>query len=358
MDRTRLSAVLLLGCSLLLSSQAPAQDASAHPLFADQTTLELKITAPFDDLRSDDEERPEYDSIIEFPGPDGENVARAIEIRIRGKSRVANCSFPPLSLDFTRDDVDGPAFAGTVFDGQDRLKLVTLCEPRNSYRDYLAQEFLIYRMLNALTDRSFRVRWATVEFVYSDNDRRDPFVENAFLIEEDWEVAERLGMEVVDVESLSASSLDPEYTTLLTVFQYLIGNTDWAVKERAPGEDSCCHNGKVIATGGVEPYIVLPYDFDNAGLINAEYAVPSDRLRIRYVTQRLYRGFCVMNDEIEDAIAKLNSQRENLLSILDDERLSERGRERAIDFVSDSFEVLNDQRDRERRIYEDCREGN
>lgn len=358
MRRTELSAALLLPVSLLLSAQEAAQDpGSAYPLFADQTPLELKITAPFDALRDDDEERPEYNSVIEFRGADGENVALDIEIRIRGKSRVANCSFPPLSLDFTLRDVGTDTLAGTVFAGQDRVKLVTLCQPRDSYRDYLAQEFLIYRMLNALTDRSFRVRWATVEFVYSDNDRRDPFVEHAFLIEEDWEAAERLGMEVVDVESLEVASLDVPHTVLLTAFQYLIGNTDWAVIEGPPGE-ACCHNGKVIARNGEGPFIVLPYDFDNAGLINAEYAVPSDRLRIRYVTQRLYRGFCVMNDQVDGAIETLNSRRETLLGILDDERLSERGRERAIDFVTDSFEILNDQRDRERRIYEACRDNN
>ena len=352
MDRTDLSAPLLLCGSLLLSSQAAAQDfSSAYSLFAEQTPLELKITAPFDDLSDDDEERPEYDSVIEFPGPDGENVALDIQVRIRGRSRVANCGFPPLSLDFPQDDV-----GETVFAGQDRLKLVTLCERRDSYRDYLAQEFLIYRMLNALTDQSFRVRWANVEYVYSDNDRREPFVEPAFLIEEDWEVAERLGMEVVEVESLRVASLDTGHTALLTAFQYLVGNTDWAVIE-GPPEEFCCHNGKVVANDGEAPFIVLPYDFDNAGLINAEYAVPSDRLPIRYVTQRLYRGFCVMNDEVEGAIATLNGHRERLLGILDDERLSERGRKRAIDFVSASFEILNDPRDRERRIYDDCRES-
>jgi hypothetical protein len=349
MHRTDLFAALLAGSSLVAAPVA-AQSSSPYPLFAEQTPLELRITAPFEDLSNDDEERPEYPAVVELTGADGEQLPLDIEIRIRGNSRVANCSFPPLSLDFPRDGV-----AGTVFAGQDRIKLVVVCEPRNSrHRDYLAQEFLIYRMLNALTDRSFRVRWANVEYVYSDNDRRAPFVEPAFLIEEDWEVAERLGMQVVEAESLSVASLDAGHTALLTAFQYLIGNTDWAVINGPPGE-LCCHNGKVVANNGEAPYIVLPYDFDNAGLINAEYAFPSDRLPIRSVTQRLYRGFCGMSGEVGGAIAMLEDHRERLLGILDDERLSERGRERAVDFVGDSFEILNDPRDRERRIYADCR---
>jgi hypothetical protein len=241
MHRREISAVALLGSSLF-AVPAAAQLSSAYPLFAEQAPLELRITAPFEDLSDDDEERPEYPAVVELTGPDGEDLTLDIEIRIRGNSRVANCSFPPLSLDFPRDGV-----AGTVFAGQDRIKLVVVCKPQNArHRDYLAQEFLIYRMLNELTDRSFRVRWANVEYVYSDNDRRAPFIEPAFLIEEDWEVAGRLGMQVVEAESLSVASLDSGHTALLAAFQYLIGNTDWAVIDGPPGE-LCCHNGKVVA---------------------------------------------------------------------------------------------------------------
>jgi hypothetical protein len=351
MNRSRSACLALPLLALLALARAGAQAPdSPSPTFADQTPLTLKITAPFDTVADDEDERNEYPGVIEITGPDGSTVALDIEVRLRGKSRVENCDFPPLSLDFPRAET-----VGTVFEGQNRLKLVTQCKSGPRYQDYLVQEFLIYRMWNALTDRSFRARWATVEYVFTDRDRRQNVVEPAFLIEEDWEVAARLGMDVVETEEIAIASLDRRHTALFVIFQFVIGNTDWAVIE-GPPDESCCHNGKVIGNGGEEPFIVLPYDFDNAGMINAEYAVPSDALSIAYVTQRLYRGFCVMNDEVEGAIAAVNGRRDRLLEILDDERLSERTRERSIDFVGDGFEIINDERDRQRRIYDDCRE--
>lgn len=335
---------------LLASGQLGAQDLqSPYPLFADQAPLTLRITGPFDTVADDDreDERSEYPAVIDFPAPDGGTISLDIEIRLRGKSRAAYCDFPPLSLDFSRR-----APEGTVFEGQNRLKLVNQCKRGDSYRAYLVKEFLIYRLWNALTDQSFRVRWANIEFVYTDSRRPQTRVEPAFLIEEEWEVAERLGAEVVETEKLSRESLDAPYTTLFILFQYLIANTDWAVLE-GPEGDFCCHNGKVIRKDG-GPYIVLPYDFDSAGLVNAEYAAPTLK-QITYVTQRLYRGFCAMNDEIAGAIARLNDRHEQLVGILGDELLEERERRRAINFFDDGFEVFNDSRNLERRIYDDCR---
>jgi hypothetical protein len=334
------------------AGQAPLRETgqSAYPLFADDAPLDLKLTGPFKTVADDDDEREEYPAVIEFRRPDGSTAALDVQIRLRGKSRAEYCDFPPLSLDF--DFPDGSATEGTVFAGQNRLKLVVQCRPTSRYTAYLVKEFLIYRMWNALTDRSLRVRWANLEYVYTDTRRPESRMEPAFFIEEDWEAAERLGMEVVETDTLDRASLDPPYTTLLVLFQYLIANTDWAVLDGPEGE-SCCHNGKVVRNGDGLNF-VLPYDFDSTGLVNAEYAAPSVR-QIRTVTQRQYRGFCGMNGELDGAIARLDSQHDRLIGILDDERLEARERTSAIRFLEDGFESLNDPRDRERRIERDCR---
>lgn len=341
-------------CSYLAAGEVCAQDAdSSYPLFADQTPLTLKLSGPFRTVLGDEgeDERTEYPAVIEFPGPDGTRITQDIEIRLRGKARARICNFPPLSLDFPRSEV-----AGTVFSGQNRIKLVTLCKQTNRYRDYLGQEFLIYLMWQTLSDRAFRVRWATVEYVDTSRDRGEPEIEPAFLIEEDWEVAERLGLEVVEEETIARDSLDVPHTALLFMFQYLIGNTDLSVLE-GPEEESCCHNNKVLRSEDGRN-LMVPYDFDSAGMIDAEYAYPAQTMqrRLSSVRQRLYRGFCIMNDEIESAIEAVNAHREEMLAILDnDVILTERGSERAIDYVSDSFEIINDPRQRERRLYGDCR---
>ena len=116
----------------------------------------------------------------------------------------------------------------------------------------------------------------------------------------------------------------------------------------------CCHNGKAIGRSG-EALIVLPYDFDNSGLVSAGYAVPSDNLPIRFVRQRLYRGFCTMNGELPAAIQHISQRRERLMALLDDESLSKRSRERALKYLEEYFEVIDDQEQRQELLYEDCR---
>ena len=197
------------------------------------------------------------------------------------------------------------------------------------------------------------MRWATVEYIDTDATRPRPRIQPAFLIEEDWEVAERFGMDVIETERLEIDALDAQHTALYGLFQFLIGNTDWSVLEGAPG-DLCCHNGKAIGKSG-ETLIVLPYDFDNSGLVSAGYAVPSDDLPIRFVRQRLYRGFCTMNGELPAAIAHISQRRERLMALLDDESLSKRSRERALKYLGEYFEVIDDQEKRQELLYEDCR---
>lgn len=332
-----------------------AQDGgTAYPLFRDDTPLALKLSAPFSQVFRDDPDRPDYDAIIEWTEPDGRALSREIEVRIRGLSRIDFCRFPPLSLDFHQSDDDGTKFDGTVFEGQNRLKLVVLCDSPSYYEDYLAQEYLIYRMLNLLTEQSFRVRWAEIEYV--NTSRRRPQIRSApaFLIESDWEVAERVGMELVETEKLSVESLDVAHSALLVVFAYLVGNTDWALVEGPAGEP-CCHNGKVLRESGGSHFIV-PYDFDNSGLINAVYAVPNEQLRIQSVRRRLYRGFCAFDPGLDAAIATVTARQEQLLALFDDALISERGRKKALDFLEESFEIIGDPERRREEIDDaECR---
>jgi len=336
--------VVSLITALIGSGSVQAQ---VSRMFADDSPLEFKLTAPFRELGRNPNERPERDAVIEFPGPDGETVALDIEIRIRGNSRLRECQYPPLSLQFPSG-----ASAGTVFAGQDRVKLVTLCRGSGLYRGYLAQEFLIYRMFNLLTDRSFRVRWATVEYLDTSARRPRMRTEPAFLIEADWEVAERLDTELIEIEEIDVDALDPAHVALLAGFQYLIGNTDWSVLEGPPGE-VCCHNGEVV--GDLEGSVyVVPYDFDNSGLINAEYAVPSENLPIRRVTQRLYRGLCRWNVALPAVIDGLNRKRESLTEIFNSDVIDERSRGKALDFLEGSFEIFTDPESLEDEIYGRC----
>jgi len=339
-----LSGILLAG----IGAAHAQEDPMAVPLFVDDTPLELTIEGPFDELSSDGDERPERESLLRYRDSQGEEVALPVDIRIRGHSRLEICGFPPLRLDFPKSQLEG-----TVFAGQNRLKLVTLCRDRDVFRDYLVQEYQIYLAFSALTDRSFQVRRAIVEYVESDSDDGESFTEQAFLIEEDWAVADRHGMEVLEVESLELTDLNPRHTALLSLFHYMIGSTDWSAIS-APEGDNCCHNGAVL-NDAEEGAFVIPYDFDQTGIINTSYAKPNPILPIRRVTQRLYRGLCLINDELEWAVGRLNEQREQVVGAFDSELVRERQRNVALKFIRESYDIINDPEQFEEEIIEECR---
>ena len=346
MIRIGLVSVILL---LVGVGASNAQDPVDRPLFTDDSTLELTIEGPIRQLRRDGAERPERDGLVRYLDAEGQELVLDVAIRVRGNTRLDFCSFPPLRLNFRRRQLEG-----TVFTGQNQLKLVTVCRRERPYRDYIAQEYQIYRAYNALTDRSFRVRWANIEYVDTERRRRS-FSEPAFLIEEDWEVAERLGMETLEVESLTASELDPRATALVSLFQFMIGNTDWSGTSGRPGDD-CCHNGKVLgAPNSSVGRVLLPYDFDYAGLISTEYAQPNEGLSISSVRERLYRGYCATNAELAWAVTRMNEQRDRVQEAFDADPATTGARRRALRYLNESYEIINDAELRASQIIEACR---
>ena len=60
----------------------------------------------------------------------------------------------------------------------------------------------------------------------------------------------------------------------------------------------------------------MPYDFDLAGLVNARYAYPDSKLRIKRVTQRLYRGLCTDRDTLRGALRAVTSKRDEILAVV------------------------------------------
>lgn len=147
----RLIRLLLAGW--LVSSAAFA---SAGELFASLEPLAVQIRGGLSALARDTgEARRWHAAQLTHEGMD-----YRIRLRARGNFRRATCRFPPLMLDF-RDTKKG-VLEGTLFDGQNRLKLVNQCErPVRSATD-LREEYLAYRIFNSLTDASFRVRLLAV----------------------------------------------------------------------------------------------------------------------------------------------------------------------------------------------------
>lgn len=297
------------------------------------------------DRRSDEK----YDAVLSYT--DASGVERRVDfvLKTRGKSRLELCKFPPMRLTFDRDDPE----AG-IFENQHHVKMVNQCEGNSTGKDWLLQEYGIYRAFNAITDYSFRVRRLEVTFRDSTSTRWQR-VQSAFLIEPIDEAAERLQRIPIEPPQINLVQYSIVEVTHNQLFQYLIANTDYSVRG-GPPDEGCCHNGKVISVpdkqGG---WIILPYDFDQAGIISTDYAAPHSRLPIRRVSSRLYRGFCWQNSMLSQSVELFNEHRTDITDALLPPGLGDRKKSRALRFIDRFYDIVNDPEKFEKNILDKCR---
>lgn len=340
-NRNLFAAIPVLTC---LSTSISA----AHPLFESDEALSVTLELPLKDLLRRAERKPTVTGLLRYSKIDGTEVVLDVSISTRGKSRLEHCSFPPLSINLKRKKV-----ASTIFAGQNKLKLVTQCRGKSVYRRYLNQEYAIYKIYNLLSEHSFRVRM--LEVTYRDaSGRRPDIVQPGFFIESDDEAAARQEMVPVDANVVQVSQLDSEQLSIFSLFQFMIGNTDWSVR-KGPGNEGCCHNGKVIAPpDSNNGWAVLPYDFDQAGIINTEYSAPSEILPIKSVRRRLYRGFCSNNSQLEATVALFNDQRSGIENIIRGGPDGSSKNKSALKYLQSFYEIVNDTKKRQKKILDAC----
>ncbi len=311
-----------------------ATAAAASPLFEGQEVVELELAGPFGSLFENREEQVERPFVLRAEG--GEV---GLKVRLRGHSRARVCDFPPLRLNFA-DDVD----AQSIFAGQDKLKLVTHCRNYDRGEQDLLEEYLAYRVLNVLTDLSYGLRLMRIH--YDDTDGKLPAEATrryGFVIESREEFSSRTGARNVLLAGFPRYRHDLRHAALMYVFQYLIANTDWMLL-KADYDDGCCHNLELFERDS--GLIFVPYDFDVAGLINAKYAFPDAKLRIKRVTQRLYRGLCTDRDILRDALRTVRSKRDEILALPGDiPGLQPDNAEQARDYLDEFFLEAADEED-------------
>lgn len=317
--RTHVSFVFLLAVWL-------GQPLCAAPLFEDDAVIDIELTGPLGRLIDGPSTGPELPFTLRAEG-----VEHRIQVRLRGKSRLRVCSFPPLRLNFAAGAVEG-----TLFEDQDKLKLVTHCRGNERAEQDMLLEYAAYRIFNLLSDASYRVREVRISYTDTSGEGTRIGPTYGFLIESIEGLADRIAAEPVELEGISRSGVEPAQAALVYVFHYLIGNTDWSLLV-AEGDDHCCHNGHLYAAESGT--VLVPYDFDLSGIVNARYARPDPSLGISRVTRRLYRGYCVSPGALAAALDRIVELREAILAVPDGiTGLTTRESERATKYLQSFFE--------------------
>jgi hypothetical protein len=343
----------MLGAILAATVPAAAMAAAepATPLFASDDMIRLTIKGPVEEVtRTGDRASGPRPAVLTLAGPSPETHSIMLSPRGITRRKSETCQFAPLRVEFSQR----PA-ATSLFRGQRRLKLVTHCRSSAAFQQFLLLEYAAYRLYNAVTPMSFRVRLAMVDYVGDDD--RPVTTRLGFFIEDTDDAARRNGMREARVgDRIAIAQLNMREAARVAAFQYLIGNLDWSMIA-GPAGDGCCHNMRLIAPGqGVTTGLVpIPYDFDFTGFVDAPYAVPPDNLGVRSVRHRHYRGFCRLNSESATAMRELAGRRGELLAVLGSiPQLEPRTRRKAEAFLDGFFTRIAAEPDLARTVFRTC----
>ena len=327
--------------------------ASNPPLFDGNSPIDIRLSADWDKLLRDRQSKPKRHAAILTVNPEtAASQSFDITVSLRGKSRrrKENCEFPPLLLNFKREQV-----ADTLFDGQNKLKLVTHCTKLGRTRvtsdDRLHSEYLLYRIYNLITPNSYKVR--PVSITYSYMTKRTSHNHVAFLIEHKSDLAKRTGGTLINKPTVGVNSLSKRPSSLAALFNYFAGNTDFNFTQ-GPKGDSCCHNAISMTKG--DEIIPIPYDFDATGFVDPPYAKHTAGPRLRSITQRLYRGFCAHKDGLDFAKERFLTTKPAIDELLATyPEISGPRRKKLQRYSRQFFSTLTNPKQFERKIQRECR---
>ena len=327
-----LAHALVLGVPAAAQAPPPESDAPRRParLFRDEAPLVLTIAADFREIfRDRDTMTVELDSATLTFSADSGPLVLPIQLATRGHFRLrpGSCEFPPLRVFFNKETTKR-----TPFSGNGALKLITHCAKGTRYEQNLLLEHGIYRAYNRLTPLSHRSRLARITYLDTRDSART-LTRYGFFLEDDDDVARRNGGKILPMVGGDMDEMDPAQLDLVSVFQYLIGNTDWSVM--------MIHNIRLVQVEGHPYFLPVAYDFDWSGVVNAPYARPDARLGTKTVRDRIYRGACRPMEQLAPALARIMERRDSIrdafatLPDLEPKRLSD-----VLRYLDDGFQMI------------------
>jgi len=279
---------------------------SKYPgLFDSDDVLELSLRFDITTLKRVKSKEEYMPALLTCYLNDTDSITKEVSIRARGNRRLDVCSFPPVRINFKQSGSLNDEFRQI-----DKIKVVTHCEP--GYQENTLKEYLIYKLYNVITDSSYRVRLARINYINTSG-KGKPFTEYAFFIEPAEILAQRINATEITVGKLTQKNIKPEVMDRMAIFNFMVGNADWAVP--------IFHNVTVLAPQTPEiPALglVVPYDFDYSGLINANYAVLYVESKLMSVLHRRYLGICRSQEVFRNALKEFSDKKEEFYKVIDD----------------------------------------
>jgi hypothetical protein len=321
-------------------------DAESRRLFQTDEPLPFSLKADFKAINEDRDPA----STKTHPGilsvqQGGSTLAIPVELRPRGvlRRQPRICDQEPLRIDFPRDE--RPKLLNTPFEGLKDVKLVLHCRDTDEYEQFVLREYLTYKALTLVTPRSLRARLGRGTYV-DQQKGRTLAMRYAFFLETEEDVARRMGGRVAPLAGTRFVDQDRETLILMSLFQFMIGNTDYSLL--GP------HNLFLVETPSNTLYPV-PHDFDVTGIVNPPYAVPDRHLGIQSLTERLYRGPCTTEAELEPLVARFRARKAGILRLFENQKgLTTASVDAVRDFLGDFFSLIDSPGRVKRKLIDTC----
>jgi hypothetical protein len=316
----------------------------AQDLFIEDNVMNVTIESDFKNLVKKKGKNEYQPAVFKYYMNDTIMLVRDITIRPRGLSRKRVCLFPPIKLNFPKEKA-----VTKQMEEFNKIKLVSDCKKSGPAEQFLLSEYMIYKMLNIITDYSFKVRLIHVTYIDTGG-KYKPDSKYAFIIENKKQMAERLDAMAIDLKSIRDEYM--EKTTLINtyIFEYLVGNTDWSVP--------ASHNIQFLKSNDAvktEPYIV-PYDFDLAGIVNADYAFPNPELGIKSVRDRLYMGICLPESDIKEGLKVYLEKKDEIYALYQNSDLLDKENKRSsIMYLNEFYDIIENEDKLAQHIFTACK---
>lgn len=309
--------------------------------FLSDDTIHINVEADMRSLIRKKHSTDWLEGKLSWKNKSGENENWDIEIRTRGNMRKDICFFPPLKIKFSKKQKKAAGLGGSR-----KIKIVSSCKSMSQMEQYVLREHLIYKMLNEITEVSFRVQ--LVKFTFWDNSgSRDPFDTFGFFIEDIGDVADRLNAAELAPKIMSPRGIESHSLATMSVFQYAISNTDWYVYNN--------HNLKFLQMTESRQIKVIPYDFDYAGIVSTSYSAPSPGIPISSVSERIYVGNCMEPEEWEVIFQPFRDAKKKWMALVENDAfLNSKSKKIMSKYIRKFYGILENEKKTRRKITEAC----
>jgi hypothetical protein len=317
----------------LATSDSFASPESLQSIFdelEDEAELKITLESNFTKLIENKNDGKYQPAIMSYTDDEGVEIQTALKVKARGKFRRKICDFPPLKLKFYKDDLTESGLSHSY----KSIKLVTHCLDSEEEKQSVIKEYLAYKLYNELTPRSYEVKLVEVTYLDASSDE-EPIVRFGFLIENTKEMSDRLEGDEIEQFNINLDTMDLYHRQVFSMFQFMIGNTDWKTK--------MMHNIKIVQSDDDDELMMVPYDFDFAGLVNTSYAIPNQDFKQQSVRQRIYMDKVNKLEKLSRIIRYFNKHKEALFDIVKNtEELNKKNKKDVLSYLKSFYRIIND----------------